>query len=144
MAIVRWKPRRELVAVQDEIDRIFGDFFGGVGDDDDSLLIPPADIVEDDDNFVVSVELPGMKKDEVSLTLKDKSLTISGSKRHEGEKGDDRFHRVERSYGSFCRTIDLPSKVDASKITARFENGVLVVTMPKVEEAKPKEIAIKG
>ena len=144
MAIIRWRPRREMSAIQDEINRMFDDFFGNVNDEDGAMIVPPTDIVEDNDKFVVSIELPGMKKDEVKLTLKDESITISGSKMRESETGDNRFHRVERSHGSFCRTINLPSKVDAAKISAEFSDGVLVVTLPKVEAAKPKEIAIKG
>lgn len=144
MSIVRWKPRGELFAVQDEINRMFDNLFGGLRDEDSSMLVPPVDITEDEDKFVVMVELPGIKKDEIKLTLKDDSLTISGSKKRESEEGDDRHHRIERAFGSFCRTITLPSKVESGNIAASYKDGVLHVTIPKAAEAKPKEIAIKG
>lgn len=144
MSIVRWKPRGEIFAIQDEINRVFDGLFGGMREDDSPVLVPPTDIVEDGEEFVVSIELPGMSKDDVKLTLKDDSLTVSGSKKRESESREDRYYRVERSYGSFCRTINLPSKVDSSKILAEFKNGILTIRLPKSEEAKPKEIAIKS
>lgn len=144
MAIVRWRPRREIFAMQDEINRMFSNFFGGPSDDDGIALVPPTDIVEDNDEFVVSVELPGMKKNDIKLTVKDDTLTISGSKNRESESKDDRFHRVERSFGSFCRTLSLPSRVNSTNISAEFKDGVLSVKLPKVEEARPKEISIAG
>jgi HSP20 family protein len=143
MAIVRWKPMRDLVDLRDEMDRMFDSFWGSKVDRDGGMLIPPVDMIENDDNFVVSVELPGLKKEDIKMTMQNNVLTLSGSKKHEFESREDTVHRVERSYGSFCRSINLPSSVDSSAIKASYDSGVLKVTLPKVEEAKPKEINIE-
>ena len=144
MAIVRWKPMRDIFAVQDEMNRMFDSFWGDRTGEDDGMLMPPVDVTEKEDKFTVSVELPGLKKDDIKLSLRNNVLTISGSKKRESESKNDRFHRIERSFGTFCRTINLASSVDASKIDADFKDGILTVNLPKVEEAKPKEISIKG
>ncbi len=144
MAIVRWRPMRDIFAVQDEMNRMFDSFWGDRTGEDDGMLMPPVDVTEKNDKFTVSVELPGLNKDDIKLSLQNNVLTISGSKKRESETKDDRFHRIERSFGTFCRTINLASSVDASKIDADFKDGILTVNMPKVEEAKPKEISIKG
>ena len=144
MAIVRWKPMRDIFAVQDEMNRMFDSFWGDRTGEDDGMLMPPVDVTEKEDKFAVSVELPGLKKDDIKLSLRNNVLTISGSKKRESESKNDRFHRIERSFGTFCRTINLASSVDASKIDADFKDGILTVNLPKVEEAKPKEISIKG
>ncbi len=144
MAIVRWKPMRDISVMQDEINRMFDNFWGGFDGQDGAMPAPPVDVTEKADNFIVSAELPGLKKDDIKLTLQNNVLTISGSRKRETESRDDQYHRVERSFGSFCRTINFPTSVDASKINADFKNGVLAIELPKVEEAKPKEIAIQG
>lgn len=144
MAIVRWKPMRDVSVMQDEINRMFDNFWGGFEGQDGATLAPAVDVTEKADNFIVSAELPGLKKDDIKLTLQNNVLTISGSKKRETESKDDQYHRVERSFGSFCRTVNFPTSVDASKINADFKDGVLTIELPKVEEAKPKEIAIQG
>lgn len=144
MAIVRWRPMRDIFAVQDEMNRMFDSFWGDRASDDDGMLMPPVDVTEKNDKFTVSVELPGLKKEDIKLSLQNNVLTISGSKKRESETKDDRFHRIERSFGTFCRTVNLASTVDASRIDADFEHGILTVDLPKVEEARPREIAIKG
>lgn len=143
MAIVRWKPMRDLINLRDEMDRMFDGFWGDMANRDGGMFMPPVDMVENDDNFVISVELPGLKKDEIKMTMQNNVLTINGNKKHEFESKEDTVHRVERSYGSFCRSINLPSTVDSTAIKASYDSGVLKVTLPKVEEAKPKEIAIE-
>ena len=143
MAIVRWKPMRDLIDLGDEMDRMFQGFPGDNLNRDGGMFMPPVDMVENDDNFVVSVELPGLKKDEIKMTMQNNQLTISGNKKHEFESKEDTVHRVERSYGSFCRSISLSSTVDSSAIKASYDSGVLKITLPKAEEAKPKEIAIE-
>ena len=144
MAIVRWKPMRDISVIQDEINRMFGNSWGGFEGQDGAMPVPAVDVTEKADNFTVSAELPGLKKDDIKLTLQNNVLTISGSKKRTTESRDDRYHRVERSFGSLCRTINFPTSVDASKINADFKDGVLTIELPKVEEAKPKEIAIQG
>jgi HSP20 family protein len=134
---------RDLVDLRDEMDRMFDSFWGNSVDREGGMLIPPVDMIENDDNFVVSAELPGLKKNEIKMTVQNNVLTLSGSKKHEFESKEDTVHRVERSYGSFCRSVNLPSTIDSSAIKASYDNGVLKVTLPKVEEAKTKEINIE-
>jgi HSP20 family protein len=110
--------------------------------EDGGVWMPATDIQETKDEVVVSVELPGMKKDEIKVTVQDNILTIRGEKNQEKEEKDANYHRIERSYGSFTRSFSLPSAVKADKISATYEAGVLRVMLPKAEEAKPKEIPI--
>jgi HSP20 family protein len=114
------------------------------GDRDGGLmrLVPAADIVEDKDGYTVTAELPGLKKEEIKVTVQNNVLTISGEKKKELESKNDTAHKLERSYGAFSRTFELPAVVDGSRISAEFKDGVLKVELPKTEEAKPKEIAI--
>ena len=106
-------------------------------------FVPRTNVVETDGEFEVTVELPGMKPDEFDLELKDKSLWISGEKKEEKEEKGKTYHRVERHHGEFRRVIPLSTAVDESQITARYEEGVLTVRVPKAAEVKPKHIEIK-
>ena len=134
---------RDLEDIQDEINRMF-EGIAGVPDSDSKLprLYPSVDLSENKDSFVLKAELPGMKKEDVKVTLQNNILTISGEKKQEQEEKGKTFHRIERSYGSFNRTVALPVAVKTDAIKADFKDGVLTVELPKVEEAKPKEIAI--
>jgi HSP20 family protein len=105
---------------------------------------PKVNLAETDGNFELSVDLPGIKPDEIKVELRNGNLVISGERKEENEEKGKTYHRVERSYGSFCRTIPLPAKVEEGKIDAKFANGVLNVTLPKSEETKPKQIAVKA
>jgi HSP20 family protein len=153
MAIVRWNPTRELatfptdiLSMQREINRMFDDFFRS--DRDDSSLLaqnwkPAVDIVEDNDAYVAKVELPGVNKDDVKITMQDNVLTIRGEKKTENKGKEGNMHRVERFYGSFQRSFSLPTSVKSDKIEAEYKDGILTVSMPKAEEAKPKHIEVK-
>lgn len=107
------------------------------------MIVPAIDITETEDALVLHAELPGIKKDDVKLTLEDGVLTLAGEKKFETEEKQKDFHRVERRYGSFHRSFTLPNNVDVSKAQADYEDGVLTVTLPKSESAKPRQIAIK-
>jgi HSP20 family protein len=133
-----------MITLRDEIDRMFDEFTGGFREGDEGMarLVPAADLIENKDNFVVTAELPGIRKEDIKVTVQNNMLIISGEKKKETENKGDTWHRVERSYGSFNRTFDLPALIDANKINAEFKDGILRVHLPKVEEAKPKEIAI--
>jgi HSP20 family protein len=129
-----------------EIDRIFERFLDAspseaieVG----SEWTPTADVSETKDTVVVRAELPGVEQRDISVTIQDAFLTIKGEKRHEKTEKDERHHRVERSYGSFARSMRLPSTVDASQVTASFKDGVLTVTLPKTASARGTSIPIK-
>jgi HSP20 family protein len=138
MALVRWRPTTDLwdpfAGLEDirrEMNRVF-----------ETAFAPALDVVEEKDNFLVKIDLPGLTKGDVSVTIQDNFLTVKGERKHGVEKKEANFHHRERVYGSFARTIELPTRVDAGKVEATFRDGVLHVTLPKSEEAKPKEIKV--
>jgi len=152
MSLVRWNPARELATwpsdlfgIQREMNRMFDGFFRGTHDEDYTLAswTPAVDIVEHDDEYFVKVELPGVNKDDVKLTLENNILTIRGEKKQEKETKKENYHRVERSYGAFQRSFTLPSAIKADRIDASYKDGILTVSLPKAEEAKPKQIEVK-
>jgi HSP20 family protein len=104
---------------------------------------PAVDIVENDKELVVSAELPGIKMEDVEVTLEDGTLTLSGSRKFEQVEKKDGYHRIERSYGTFRRAFQLPDSVDAEKVSAALNSGVLVVTLPKKEVARPKTVKVE-
>jgi HSP20 family protein len=105
---------------------------------------PALDISERKDAYVVTVEVPGVKAEDLDITLEDGLLTIQGERQFTSESSEQQYHRVERRYGSFRRSITLPSQVRADAIEASFEDGVLEVVVPKAEEAKPKKISVRA
>lgn len=154
MSLVRWNPSRELAAfptdilnMQREVNKMFNSFFRGDTQDDGSLIpsvwTPAVDVAEHENQYIVKVELPGVTKDDVKITMQQNVLTIRGEKKQETETKDSNFHRVERSYGSFQRSFSLPTHVKNEKIEASYKDGILTVTLPKAEEAKPKQIEVK-
>lgn len=154
MSLIRWNPSRELVAfptevlnMQREINRMFNSFFrGGTQDDSDlyaSTWLPAVDVAEHDDEYHVKVELPGVSRDDVKITMQGNILTISGEKKQEKETKKSDFHRVERSYGSFQRSFTLPATVQSDRIDATFKDGILNIKVPKAEESKRKAIEVK-
>ncbi|MGB2868076.1 MAG: Hsp20/alpha crystallin family protein [Bacteroidota bacterium] len=154
MSLIRWNPIREsatlpsdFFGIQREINRVFDNFFrGGMQDDGTlgfSMWTPAVDIAEHENDYVVNVELPGVSKDDVKITLESNILTIRGEKKQEKESKDQSLHRVERSYGAFQRSFTLPTTVKNERIDAVFNDGILTVTLPKAEEAKPKQIEVK-
>lgn len=148
MALVRWRPARELSLFPEDFNRMFEDFWGRFprffGNDfgDGGTWAPAVDVTETKDDVIVKAEVPGMTKDDIKVTLQDNILTIQGEKKEEREEKEASFHRVERSYGSFVRSFSLPTTVKSDKIHAAYKDGVLRITLPKVEEVKPKEIAV--
>jgi HSP20 family protein len=143
MGLIRWRPMRDLVDIQDEINRMFEDIARpSDGEARPARMLPPADVIENKDTFIVRTELPGLRKEDVKVTLQNNVLTVSGEKMKEQEEKNQTYYRVERSYGAFSRTFELPMPVDANNIKADFKDGILTIELPKVEEAKPKEILI--
>ena len=145
MAITRWRPSRDVVSVQDEMNSLFDDIFGqrpARVQWTDGVWNPSVDVTEDKDSLVVKAEMPGLNKDDVKISVHDNVLTLKGEKKQEKEEKDKDYHRVERSYGSFCRSFQLPTTVRADKIEANYKDGVLSIILPKTEEVKPKEIPI--
>ena len=107
------------------------------------ITTPVVDLYEEKDDIVVKAELPGMEKDNIEVNLSDNRLTIKGEKKKEEEVKKEGYYRSERSYGSFIRTLELPSEVQTDKVKAAFKNGVLEIRLPKTEEAKKKETKVK-
>lgn len=145
MAITRWDPFRDLMDLQSAMTRAFGRAYGtdamefGTG-----TWVPPLDVLERGDAFVVTVEVPGVEPGNIDVSVEDSTLTIRGERRFYEKVEEESFHRIERRFGQFQRTLALPSQVDADKIDAEYRNGLLVVTVPKAETAKPRRIAVKA
>ena len=109
-----------------------------------SSWIPACDVFEDKDAVKIVAELPGVQAEDVKISLENNLLTIRGEKRQQAEENNERVHRYERTYGSFERAFALPTTVDPEKIAANYANGVLTVSIPKAERARPREIPVKG
>ena len=141
-------PFAELATLRREMDELFDTFFGRRPLRGDQALVwaPACNVWEDKDAVYVQAELPGLAKDDISVTVENGVLTISGEKREERQEGakDEAYHVYERRYGRFERSFTLPTNVDADRIRARYENGVLEVVLPKKEAAKPKTIQIEA
>jgi HSP20 family protein len=146
MAIIRWTPMRSMMNVRDEMDRILEDFMGRTqrsGEAFEGDWYPAMDISETDKDVVASIELPGLNKDDIKVNVQNDVLSVSGEKKQEKTEASENVHRVERTYGSFRRTVRLPVEVDSGKVKASYKDGLLKVTLPKVESKKPKEIPIQ-
>jgi HSP20 family protein len=124
-----------------EFDRLFGSLFEN-GGRQAQRWVPAMDLVEADDHFVLKADLPGLAEEDVAIEVQDNVLTISGSREAEHERKEKGWYRLERSYGSFSRSLTLPDGVDADKVEANFDRGVLEIRVPKPEERKPRRISI--
>jgi HSP20 family protein len=145
MKLVRWDPfARDFTSLAERLNRAFDLRFWDEADRE-SLggWNPPVDIFEDENGITLKAELPGMKKEEMDVRVENNVLTLHGERKRESEVKEDGYFRSERAYGSFSRSFTLPTTVDASKIGANYKDGVLTVTLPKAEEAKPKQIDVK-
>jgi HSP20 family protein len=125
-----------------EIDRVFDAFFGQT--DQGRRWVPPMDLVEAEDHFVLKADLPGLTEGDVNIEVQDGTLTISGERKAEHEQREKGWYRIERSFGSFNRSLTLPDGVDPDGIEASFSDGVLEVRIPKPEERKPRRISISS
>ncbi len=147
MALIRWDPFRDLVTLQDRMDRLFQDSMTRNRGYEHSLSAgfwsPAVDIYETDDAVVLKAELAGLTKNDVTIEIKESTLIIKGERQFEKDIKEENYHRIERSYGSFSRTFSLPQTVDQSKVGATFKDGLLEITIPKIKEARPKQISIK-
>jgi HSP20 family protein len=146
-SIDRWDPFRDLVSIQDELNRLFGRTFSGSEDTRPTASgnwMPSMDVFETQDKIVTEIELPGIDPEQVDVSVEDSTLTVTGSREFTDEMKDENVHRVERRYGAFARAITLPQTADTEHVEARFDKGVLRVEVPKVERAKPKRIEIKA
>jgi HSP20 family protein len=145
MAIVRWEPFRDVFSTQDRFNRLFNQTLTQMFGEDEGKLgtwSPAVDVFETDQNIVVKAELPGVDPKDVEIRVENNTLFLKGQRKFENEVKEENYHRIERSYGSFTRTFELPGSIDAEKVSAEYKSGVLTLTLPKREEAKPKTIKI--
>jgi HSP20 family protein len=145
--ITRWDPFRELSQLQERMDRLFRDNVGYSGGTREEALeqgsfIPPVDVYEDEHNITLKLEVPGVDQKDLDIRIENNTLTVRGERKLEKEEKQENFHRIERRYGSFVRTFQLPNTVDAEKVNANYDNGVLKITLAKKAEAKPKQIQV--
>lgn len=152
MTLVKFNPMRDLVDFEREFNRMFNSLENrfGISKSKDSeheyenaVWMPLTDIYEDKDKYTLRLDLPGTKKEDVKISYVDGRLSIGGERIQESEQKDAKCHRIERSFGKYYRSFNLPEHIQADKINAEFKDGQLTITVPKAEEAKPKEIEIK-
>ncbi|MCF6266515.1 MAG: Hsp20/alpha crystallin family protein [Desulfuromusa sp.] len=145
MKLAKWDPFREMEGMLDPYSKSLDWPFRGGRDLNTTGAdwAPRADITETDDAFTITAEVPGIKRDDVKISIEDHVLSIHGENKQEKEEEGKKFHRIERFYGSFNRSFSLPENVNEDKIDAIFKDGVLTLTIPKTEVKKPKAIEIK-
>ena len=144
--LTRWEPAREMMTLREAMDRLFDDAFTQPFSTRDgwSASTPAVDMYQTDDEIVVRASLPGIKADEVQINVTGDVLTLKGEVKHEEEKNDRSWHIREQRWGSFQRSVALPTNVVSDKAKAEFENGILTITLPKAEEVRPRTITINA
>jgi HSP20 family protein len=143
--ITRWDPFREFVTIQDRLNRLFRESQGTEGREEaltTSTFAPPVDVYEDEHNITLKIEVPGIDEKDIDVRIENNTLTVHGERKFEKEEKEENYRRVERQYGSFTRTFALPTTVDAEKVEANYDKGVLKVQLAKKAEAKPKQIKV--
>lgn len=146
MTPIRWEPRHELSPLHRDLTRLFGTVFDSQTGERAPVArrwVPAVDLLEEDERYVLRADLPGLGEDDVKVELDGRLLTLSGERSFEQESSAGGYRRLERAGGSFSRSVRLPEGVDAEAVEASFEHGVLEVSIPKPEEAKPRRVAIK-
>jgi len=152
MALVRWSPLRwdpfgEFSTLQERMNRLFEDLIPATRKGEEELntgtFYPAVDISEGEKDITLKAELPGIDKKDVHVEINDGVITLRGERKIEKEDKKEHYHRVERSYGSFNRSFTLPTTVDSGKVKANYKDGILEVTLPRKEEAKPKSIPVE-
>ncbi|HKY54726.1 MAG TPA: Hsp20/alpha crystallin family protein [Anaerolineales bacterium] len=142
--LTRWEPAREIMTLREAMDRLFDDAFTRPLSIRDGFTSPAIDMYQTDDEIVVKASLPGFKADDVQINITGDVLSLRGEMKHEEEKKEKAWHMREQRWGSFERSVVLPTNVVANQAQADFENGILTITLPKAEEAKPKTITVKA
>ena len=142
--LTRWEPMREMMTLREAMDRLFDDAFTRPLSINGGFTAPAIDMYQTDDEVVVKATLPGLKAEDVDISVTGDTLTLRGEYKQENEQKEARYHIREQRYGSFERSLLLPTDVKADKAVADFENGVLTIRIPIAEEVKPKAISIKA
>src|ERR1700685_4498670 len=143
--ITRWNPNREFSTIQDRMNKVFSDFYGTEGREEtlsNTAFAPPVDVYEDEHNVTLKIEVPGIDEKDIDVRIENNTLTVHGERKFEKEEKEENFRRVERQYGSFTRSFTLPTTVDAEKVSANYDKGILKISLAKKAEAKPKQIKI--
>jgi HSP20 family protein len=142
MAITRWDPFREVASLQNRVNSLFRDFTEGESSMTTANFVPAVDVYEDAQKVVLKLEVPGIEEKDLDVRVENNTLTIKGERKFDKEEKEENFHRIERRYGSFVRTFKLPNTVDAEKVEASYEKGILKITLAKRAEAKPRQIKV--
>ena len=142
--LTRWEPFREFSTLQDRMNRLFRETQGNSQEESltSSSFAPAVDVYEDEHNVTLKIEVPGIEEKDIDVRIENNTLTVHGERKIEKEEKEENYRRVERQYGSFTRTFNLPPTVDAEKVLADYDKGVLKITLPKKAEAKPKQIKV--
>jgi len=151
MTLTRWNPAKELISVEKEFSKLFDSFNNRFGlksskEDEDfanAVWSPLTDIREDEDKYSLHLDLPGVKKEDVKITFNNGQIAISGERNFGKEEKNSKYHHVERAFGKYYRAFNLPEKIIEDRIDAEIKDGILKITIPKAEEAKPKQIEVK-
>ena len=143
--LTRWDPFREFTTLQDRMNRLFQDSYGNQGREEaltTSSFAPAVDVYEDEQKITLKIEVPGIDEKDIDIRVENNLLTVHGERKFEKEEKEENYRRVERQYGSFTRSFNLPNTVDAENISADYDRGVLKVQLAKKAEAKPKQIKV--
>ena len=143
--LTRFEPFRELSTLQDRLNRLFRESYAGEGKDESlttSSFSPAVDVYEDEHQVTLKIEVPGIDEKDIDVRVENNTLTVHGERKIEKEEKEENYRRVERHYGSFTRTFNLPTTVDSEKVSANYDKGVLKIALPKKAEAKPKQIKV--
>ena len=142
--LIRWEPAREMMTLREAMDHLFDDAFTRPLSLRDAWTVPAIDMYQTDDEIVVKAALPGIKAEEVQINITGEVLTLKGEMKQEEDIKEKAWHIHEQRYGSFERSVALPTDVVADKAKAEFENGILTITLPKAEDVKPRTITVKA
>jgi HSP20 family protein len=142
MTITRWDPFREVVALQNRVNSLFGNFAENESPLTTASFIPAVDVYEDEKKVVLKLEVPGIEEKDLDIRVENHTLTVKGERKFAAEEKEENFHRIERRYGSFYRAFTLPSTVDTESVDAKYEAGVLKLELKKKPEAQPKQIKV--
>ena len=142
--LTRWEPFREFSTLQDRMNRLFRETQGNTQDESltSSSFAPAVDVYEDEHDVTLKIEVPGIDEKDIDVRIENNTLTVHGERKIEKEEKEENYRRVERQYGSFTRTFNLPPTVDAENVQADYDKGVLQITLPKKAEAKPKQVKV--
>ena len=146
MTLAKWEPLKDLLTIQERMNRLFDDSMRTIRPGDESLSsaiwTPPVDIYETEGEVILKAELPEINQKDIEIQIENNTLTLRGERKFEKDDKKENYHRIERAYGSFVRSFTLPSSIDQDRIKADYRDGILKISMPKREETKPKQIKV--